>query len=106
MAIRFVTPVQLIPDTDPNDPTAVVNVKFLDEHGGKRHAETITGDGTKTDWQITHALGTEDVVVGIHDVATKNLVFAAVTIDDADNVTVGFDPAPAAAAAYRVVVLG
>lgn len=77
--------------------------------GTGSYAETI-GDASATSFQITHDLGSTDVIVQLYDLTGSDPVEAtadasSITVDDADNVTLVFGSAPAADA-YRVVVLG
>lgn len=72
----------------------------------RKYSETITGDGTETDFEIEHSLGSEAVHVQIFNNASKAWVMTAVTIDDVDTVTVSFDVAPTAAQVFNVVVIG
>lgn len=63
------------------------------------------GDTIATSFQITHNLGTRDVVVNIYDNASYDTVEADVVRTDANNVTVSFTTAPGTAE-YRVVIIG
>src|SRR5215471_8317971 len=72
----------------------------------RKYSETITGDGTETDFDVDHQLGTEDVHVQIFNNATKAWVMTGVTVEDADTVTIHFDVAPTAAQVFNVVVIG
>lgn len=72
----------------------------------RKYSETITGDSTEVDFEVTHDLGTEDVHVQIYNNATKAWVMTGVTIEDADTVTIHFDVAPTAAQVFSVVVIG
>lgn len=71
-----------------------------------KYGTDIVGDNTKTEFEITHNLGTTDVSVAIRNLDTQGIVLTDVTVDDGNNVTVGFDKAPTTANHYRVVVLG
>lgn len=72
----------------------------------RKYSETITGDGTETEFEIEHELGTEDVHVQIFNNASKAWVMTGVTITDPDTVTIEFDVAPTAAMVFNVVVIG
>lgn len=61
------------------------------------------GDGTATSYEVTHNLGTIDVIVMIKDNTTLEEVFADVVITNSNKVTVTFATAPAADA-YRVII--
>jgi hypothetical protein len=63
------------------------------------------GNGSLTSITVNHNLGTTDVTVAIKDKTTLQLVYPDVVVTDANNVTVTFATAPAAAA-YRAVVHG
>lgn len=63
-----------------------------------------TNIGAGTSFQFAHGLGSTDVAVAIREVATGALVFADVTVNDANNVTVNFASA-VTASAYRITVL-
>lgn len=72
------------------------------------YAETI-GDGTNSDFDVVHGLGTEDIIVQLWDLTGVDPVEAtadasAITIVDANTVNVAF-ASPPATDAYRVVVL-
>jgi trimeric autotransporter adhesin len=63
------------------------------------------GNGSNLSFALTHNLNTLDVVVSVHDNATKETVECDVVRTDADTVTVSFAVAPSANA-YRVVIVG
>lgn len=87
--------------------TSLDFIKTTVAQGTKKFAETITGDGTETEFEIEHELGTEDVSVSIFNESTKSMVLADVKIVDGDNVEIGFAVAPPASAGpYRVTVIG
>lgn len=69
-----------------------------------RHTATI-GDGVATSIQVTHGLGNQDVLVQVREVSTDEVILADVTLDDANNATIGFASAPASNS-IRVVVIG
>jgi hypothetical protein len=76
--------------------------------GGGAYAETI-GDNSATSFQVTHDLGTEDVIVQLYDLTGADPVeatadAASITVDDDDNVTIAFGSAPGTDD-YRVIVL-
>lgn len=89
------------------DTTALNFLNVKPPAGGVvKFSEEITGDGTKTHFDIDHDLGTEDVTVQIWNNATQGMVLCDVKVVDDDSIEVGFDVAPTAAQVYRVVVLG
>ena len=70
----------------------------------RKYAANI-GDGTNATIRVTHNLGTEDVIVAVREVATKQVVMADIQIYDSNNIDILFASAPASGA-YRVVVIG
>lgn len=70
-----------------------------------KYAATITGDGTTAAFTVAHNLATTDVIVSIYDGTTNEQVWTDVVRTDANNVSVRFATAPAAAKTYRVVVM-
>lgn len=69
------------------------------------YAETI-GDGVATNYEITHSLGTEDVLVSVYDISGADpvLVETDVTVTGANTIEVDFSSAPASNS-HRVVVV-
>jgi len=61
------------------------------------------GDGSTTAIAVTHNLGTEDVIVQLFDNSTKETVYADVTRNSVNQVTVSFATAPSSAA-IRVLI--
>ena len=98
---RLTTPDPIVLDTSPLTFTAVEPPVRT-----ASYAETIDGDGTETEFEIEHELGTEDVLVQIYRTDNKSLVMTTVEIVDDDNVLVSFDIAPTASQHFRVVVVG
>jgi hypothetical protein len=71
----------------------------------EKYAEDI-GDGASTSFQVTHNLGTTDVMVEVYENSSGATVPpTSVVRDDDDNVTVTFG-GTVGADAYRVVVIG
>ena len=74
------------------------------------YATTITGDSTDggatgtTSFPVTHALGTEDIMVTVWDTSTKMEVVTDVAYVTTTSVTIGFAVAPLSTKTYRVVV--
>lgn len=54
------------------------------------------GNGTSTSFSVVHSLGTEDVIVGVIDLTTMEIVYPTVTIIDVNTVSVQFSVAPSA----------
>jgi len=76
-----------------------------------KYATNITGNGSTTNFTITHSLNTTDVVVAIYDTLSGNndVVYAEVRISGVNTVNILFDQAPAGGGTpqtYRVVVVG
>jgi hypothetical protein len=76
-----------------------------------KYATNITGNGSTTNFTITHSLNTTDVVVAIYDTLSGNndVVYAEVRISGANTVNILFDQAPAGGGTpqtYRVIVVG
>ena len=69
-----------------------------------RHAASI-GNGSDTEFTITHYFGTKDVVVGIEEVATGEMVFADVIKTSANAIKVMFAQPPSTNQ-YRVTIIG
>ena len=61
-----------------------------------REAVATIGDGTSTSIAVTHSLGTRDVIVQLYDVSTFDTVYADVTRNTTNQVTIEFGSAPAA----------
>lgn len=76
------------------DPTYVV----------RKYAANI-GNGALTSITVNHALNTTDVTFSIKTVSDGSIVYADVTVVDANNISVTFDVAPTTNQ-YRVVVHG
>lgn len=75
--------------------------------GTAKYAETITGDGVKTTFDVEHKLGSTDVSVSIWNLTTKSWVLADVATVDNNTLEIGFAEPPAAAQGpYRIVVIG
>ena len=72
----------------------------------RKYAVILTGDGSASDFTVTHNLGTTDVLVHVYDVSESALVMTDVAVDSANAVTVSFAQPPASGKAYRVVVVG
>lgn len=85
--------------------TPDVRVIFSAAPGGVRRFSRAVGDGTTTVYQVTHNFGSQNVVTGITDTATGEVVDADVVNIDANNVTITFADAPATDA-YTVTVIG
>lgn len=84
----------------------VIDEAYLDTALPRKFSDDI-GDNSNTTIQVTHSLGTNDVIVQIYDNTTDDLVFADVDRYDADTdrVDITFTTAPTTDA-YRVVILG
>jgi hypothetical protein len=71
----------------------------------RKHAETITGDGTVDTFMVTHGLGTEDVSVMVYDENGGDQVFTGLH-RELNYVALIFETAPANGKTYKVVVMG
>ncbi|MFP3883638.1 MAG: hypothetical protein ACLFWH_15165 [Actinomycetota bacterium] len=76
--------------------------------GNASYAETI-GDNSSTEFQVTHDLGTQDLIVQLWDLTGTDPVEAtgdasSIEVDDDDNITITFGSAPDTDS-YRVVVV-
>ena len=69
-----------------------------------RYAGTITGDGSATEFNVTHSLGAKDVDVTVIDNDTDKEVYTAILFVSSSVVKIGFGAAPANGKVYRVVV--
>jgi len=74
-------------------------------HAIARKVAANVGNGTNTQFAISHKLGTRDVTVNVYDSATYETVETDVVRTDNDTVTVSFAVAPGNDA-YRVVIVG
>lgn len=73
--------------------------------GSSQFAQTI-GDGASTAYTVTHSLGTEDVIVEIHDISSGEMEIVDVDIVDDNSVTVTFGSAPSSDSKRVVIVAG
>jgi cytoskeletal protein CcmA (bactofilin family) len=64
------------------------------------------GNTSDTSYVIDHNLNTEDVVVSVVEVDTKNVVYPSVTNTSSTQITIEFSEVPASADSYKVVVIG
>lgn len=72
----------------------------------RKYAAALTGDGSASDFTVTHSLGTTDVLVRVYDSDSSALVMTDVAVASANAVTVSFAQPPASGKAYRAVVVG
>lgn len=71
-----------------------------------KYSSSITGNGTTTDFTITHSLNTRDVVVNLYeDTAPYQQVWADVKMTSTTQVTVSFAEAPANGVNYKIVII-
>lgn len=87
-------------DTAAVTPLKLKNANFL----VRKYAATF-GDATNTSYDITHNLGTTDVLVQVYKTTTNEEVVASVTVLSANAVRVRVNTAPGAGG-LRVVVIG
>lgn len=91
-------------DAGTNDTDAVTPLKlktYLDSAVGG-YAANI-GDGLSTAFNLSHGLGTRDVVIVVYDNATYEEVIVDAAVTDTATVTISFATAPSSDA-YRVVI--
>ena len=72
----------------------------------QKYTGTITGDNSKTNFTITHGLGSKDVIVQVYEGSSSEDVIVDVTRTTVSAVTIGFASAPASGATYKVVIIG
>lgn len=72
----------------------------------KKYSANITGNGSTTDFVVTHSLGTRDITVQVYDGATYDDVIVDIVRTDTSKVTITFATAPANNKVYRVVCIG
>lgn len=75
------------------------------QHAIARKFTQVIGDGTLTNYPVTHNLNTKDVTVQVYDVANDATVETDVVRTSANVVTVSFAVAPSAGS-YKVVIVG
>lgn len=93
--------------SDPAKPSLVVSATGVAVNAAlfpRKIAQSI-GDGAATSFPITHSLNSTDVLVEVYEVSTGMSVYADVSRNTADQVTVAFGVAPSSGQ-YRVVILG
>lgn len=69
----------------------------------QKYAQTI-GDGTATQYTVTHGLGTRDLTWSIRDLTSNEFGLATVVADSDNTLLITFDEAPAASS-LRVTVI-
>lgn len=74
--------------------------------GALKFAANFVGDASKTEFPISHALGTSEINVSIRNIATNAVVLTDVSIADDDTITIGFALPPASGQWFHVTVLG
>jgi hypothetical protein len=71
----------------------------------KKYAADITGNGTLTQFPVTHSLGSTDVLVQVWKVTSNAEIIVDKTRVDANTVRVDFAVAPTNGEVFRVVVM-
>jgi len=115
MAVVLQTNLEL--EATPVDPKHLVNVQYVTDAlagigaggGGAlpKFSVDIIGDGEKTEFEIEHGLGTQDVMVCVRNIINGSVVMTDVSVTGDDTVEVGFsDPPLAGDPKYRVTVIG
>lgn len=74
--------------------------------GALKFAANFVGDASKTEFPISHALGTSEISVSIRNIATNAVVLTDVSVADDDSITIGFALPPASGQWFHVTVLG
>lgn len=87
------------------DNAAVTPLKLKNASFLVRKYATTFGDGTNTYYDLTHNLGTTDVVVAIYKTSTNEEVTASVTVLNANAVRIQVNAAPGNNA-LRAVIIG
>ena len=74
-----------------------------------KYTETILGNGTDSDFTVTHNLNTRDVVASVHDLSSVNreIINVDIIIVDDNSIEVRFDSPPTSTPqeSFRVVVI-
>lgn len=65
----------------------------------------LIGDDSAVEFELSHNLQSEDVVVSVRDAASKEIVFTDITVKDENTVVVSFAKAPSLNE-FKVVVIG
>lgn len=92
-------------DTGTDDARAITPLKLANWPGRKRKASQVIGDGSATQFDVTHNFGTRDVMVTIYRNASPwDDVGVDIERPDTNTARVRFTAAPAANA-YTVVVM-
>lgn len=84
----------------PDDIDAIVDKEFLSSN---RYDGIITGDGTTTDFTITHNLGLKDVFIDIIDNVSDCSVLANVKRLNTTQIQISFGVAPAVGVQFRII---
>jgi hypothetical protein len=102
--IRIAT--QLETDTGAEDNAAVTPLKLKNSIHAKKKATALIGDGSSTQFDVTHNFGTRDVQVSIYrSTAPYDDVLVDVERPDTNTVRIRFAAAPSSNQ-YQVVVIG
>ena len=64
----------------------------------------ITGNNTTDTYSFQHDLNDIDVIVQIVDSVANEIVYASVTIDDVDNITIDFGNNVKVGENYRIII--
>ena len=67
---------------------------------------SLTATGGQVSWVVTHNLGTEDVIVQLKDISSKELVEVDVDITSTNTVTLSWVSSSVSDGSFRVVVVG
>lgn len=85
------------------NPTDAVNLSQLNAVTPQGFAQDI-GNGVATSFVVSHGFSTFDVIVQVYEIATGAEIYAQVTRNAEDDVTIAFG-APPTTNQYRVLVI-
>ena len=67
---------------------------------------TVTGDGSTTEFALSHGLNTKDVIVQVYDIDSDEAVVTDIETTSTSSVTIAFGSAPVTGKKYKVVIIG
>ena len=72
----------------------------------KGYTQILTGDGTTTQFTLSHNLGTRDVTIEVYRNASPyDKIYPEILHTDTASATIRFSPAPTNGVSYKAVVL-
>jgi hypothetical protein len=72
----------------------------------RKYVATLTGNGSATNFTITHNFNTKDVVVAVRRNTDDYEVYPLIVKDNVNTISVRFKPAPANGAQFTVTIIG